>query len=130
MFRLILSIIIGWILGRERKRHDKDGGGSRTLALVSLTSCLIAILSLNILTIINPPTFNFSRMMAYCIIGIGFLSSAVIKQTKKGIDGTTTATLIWVVVPISFAIGLGFYFYGIISAIFAWLILEKKYWRI
>lgn len=127
MFRLLLSIVIGWILGRERKRHDKDAGGSRTLAIISLASCLIAILSLQILNQINPPTFNFSRLMAYCIVGIGFLGSAVITHSKKGIEGTTTASLIWASVPINFCIGLGFYFYGIISAILVYLILESKY---
>ena len=129
MFRLLLSISIGWILGRERKRHDKDAGGSRTLAIVSLASCLIAILSLEIANIISPDIHNFTRMMSYCVVGIGFLGSAVINHSKKGIEGTTTASLIWVSVPINFCLGLGFYFYGIISAIFVYLILESKYWR-
>lgn len=128
MFRLILSIIIGWILGKERKRHDKDGGGSRTLAIVSMASCLIAMLSINIETIMIPNTFNFSRMMAYCIVGISFLCSAVITHTKKGLEGTTTASLIWASVPIGFCIGLGYYFYGLLSAILIYIILESKYW--
>ena len=67
--------------------------------------------------------------MAYCVVGIGFLGSAVIKHTKKGIEGTTTASLIWASVPINFCIGLGFYLYGIVSAILVYLILESKYWR-
>ena len=128
ILRLCISVGIGWILGKERKRHDKDVGGSRTLAIISLTSCLIAVLSLEILNNINPTTFNFSRLMAYCIVGIGFLGSAVITHTKKGIDGITTASLIWASVPINFTIGLGFYFYGILSAILVYLILESKYW--
>jgi len=130
MFRLLLSIIIGWILGRERKKHDKDGGGSRTLAIVSLASCLIAILSLQISNNINPEIQNFTRMMAYCIVGISFLCAGVIHKTKRGIRGTTTASLIWASVPINFCIGLGFEFYGIISAVFVWLILESKYWKL
>lgn len=130
MLRLMLSIIIAWILGKERKQHDKDAGGSRTLAIISLASCLIAILSLEISTLIQPATHNFTRMMAYCVVGIGFLGSAVIKHNKNGIEGTTTASLIWASVPINFCIGLGFYLYGIISAILVYLILESKYWRI
>jgi len=128
MFRLIISIIIGWILGRERKKHHKDAGGSRTLAIVSLASCLIAIISLKILNDINPTTFNFSRMMAYAIVGISFLCSAVISHHKNSIDGTTTAALIWAAVIINLCIGLGFWFYGIVSAIFVYLILESKYY--
>ena len=128
MFRLLISIAIGWILGKERKRHDKEGGGSRTLAIVSLASCLIAILTLKI-QVLDPTTFNFSRLMAYGIASIGFLGSAVIFQAKGKLEGTTTASLIWASVPINYMIGLGYYFYGIVSAIFIWLILEKKYWR-
>jgi len=126
MFRLILSAIIGWVLGRERKQHDKDGG-SRTLAIVCIGSCLLAILSLEIAKIIQPEIHNFTRMMAYAIVGIGFLGSAVIVNNKGRIDGITTASLIWTCVPISFCIGLRFYFYGIISTIFVYLILESKY---
>jgi len=129
ILKLLLSIAIGLFLGKERKKHNKDGGGSRTLAIICLASCLIAILSLEITNIIQPQIQNFTRMMAYCIVGIGFLGSAVIKQDKNGIEGTTTASLIWVSVPINFCIGLGFYFYGLISAVLVYLILESKYWR-
>jgi len=128
MFRLILATLIGYALGRERKSHDKEGG-SRTIALVSMASCLVALISLKIMNTINPDTLNFSRMMSYCIVGVGFLGSSVIIQNKNKVDGLTTASMIWASVPISFCIGLGFYFYGIISAILAYIILESKYWK-
>ncbi|MHA2012734.1 MAG: MgtC/SapB family protein [Candidatus Helarchaeota archaeon] len=128
MFRLVLSTTIAWYIGNERKKRDKDGGGSRTLSVVALASCLIAIVTLEILNKINPTTLNFSRMMSYCLVGIGFLCSAVITKSKEGIDGLTTASMIFAIVPISFTIGLGFYFYGIISAIILYIILESKYW--
>ena len=127
MFRLIISTTIGYVLGRERKKHDK-GGGSRTLAIISLASCLIAILTLEIAKM-NPATHNFSRLMAYGIASIGFLGSSVVIKGKNHIDGTTTASLIWAIVPINYFIGLGYYFYGIVSAIMIYLILESKYWN-
>jgi len=127
LLRLVLSTCIGWILGRERKRHSKEGGGSRTLAIVSLSSCLIAILSLEIMRTINPITFNFSRMMSYCVVGIGFLGSAVIVNNKGKLEGVTTASLIWASVPINFCIGLGFYIYAVTSAFLVFIILESKY---
>jgi len=127
MFRLILASAVGWILGRERKKHDKEGGGSRTLAIVSLACCLIAIMTLKISNDIQPEIHNFTRLMAYCIVGIGFIGSSVINQYKGNIDGITTASLIWAIVPIAFCIGLKFYFYGIISSILVYVILESKY---
>jgi len=129
MFRLLLSITIAFILGKERKKHEKSGGGSRTLAIVALASCLIAILTLEIAEL-NPVTHNFTRLMAYGIASIGFLGSSVIIKNKNHIEGITTASLIWAIVPIGFCIGLGFYFYGVISSIFVYLILESKYWRL
>jgi len=128
MFRLIISIIIGLVLGKERKKHDKSGGGSRTLAIISMASCLIAILTLEIQKL-NPEIFSFSRLMAYGIASIGFLGSSVIIKNKNHIDGTTTASLVWAIVPVNYMIGMGFYFYGIISAIFLYFILESKYMR-
>lgn len=127
MFRIILSIIIGFVLGRERKKHDKSGG-SRTLAIVCMTACLIAILTQKI-CLLNPVIHNFSRLMSYGIAGIGFVGSGIIMQNKKGVDGLTTASSLFAMMPIGYFIGLGFIFYGIISSIFMYLILESKYWK-
>lgn len=129
MFRLILATTIGWVLGKERKRHESSGGGSRTLAIVALVSCLLAILTLEIADKIHPVTHNFTRLISYELVGLGFLCSAVITKSKKGIDGLTTATSIFAIIPISFCIGFRFYFYGITSAIILYLILESKYWN-
>jgi putative Mg2+ transporter-C (MgtC) family protein len=126
VFRLILSIIIGYILGSERKKQDK-AGGSRTMALISASSCLLAILSLELVK--AGFIFDFVRMFSYTMAGIGFLGSAVISHKGKTVEGITTAGLIWVSVPISFCIGLGYYFYGITTAILVYLILESKYWK-
>lgn len=128
MFRLILATIIGYVLGKERKKHDKTGGGSRTLAIVALASCLMAVVTLEIANVIHPTIHNFTRLISYSVVGIGFIGSAVISKSSEGVDGLTTASTIWCVVPISFCIGFGFYFYGILTAILLYIILESKYW--
>lgn len=125
MLRLILSIIIGWILGLERKKHDKEAGGSRTIALILVSSCLLAILSLELFK--ANYNFDFVRMFSYLLAGIGFLGSAVIKQNTRKIEGTTTAGLILVSVPIGFCIGLGYFYYGILTSILVYFLLESKY---
>ena len=127
MLRLILSIIIGGILGLERKKHDKEAGGSRTIALIVLSSCLLAVLSLELYK--TNYNFDFVRMFSYLLAGIGFLGSAVIRQNIKKIEGTTTASLILISVPIGFCIGLGYFYYGILTSILVYLVLELKYWR-
>lgn len=127
MFRLIISIFIGFILGRERKKRLKSNGGSRTMALMSAASCLLAILSLELIK--SGYTFDFVRMFSYSLAGVGFLCSAVINKKNKSVEGLTTATLIWISLPISFCIGLGYYWYGLITALFVYLILESKYFN-
>lgn len=125
MFRLIISVIIGYILGHERKIHNKEAGGSRTVALIMLASCLLAVLSLELFN--ADYFFDFVRMFSYLLAGIGFLGSAVVRQNTKKIDGTTTAGLILVSVPIGFCIGLGYFYYGILTSIIVYILLESKY---
>jgi putative Mg2+ transporter-C (MgtC) family protein len=127
MFRILLSITIGWALGLERKKNDKSGG-SRTMAIVSLSACLMAILSLEILSL--DVRFDFVRIMSYGVASIGFLGSGLIMKSHGKIEGITTASTLWCLVPLNFMIGLGYFFYGITSAVFLYFLLESKYWFI
>lgn len=127
MLKLILSVLIGWCLGWERKHHNKDGGGSRTLSLIMLSSCLLAILSLELFK--AGYIFDFVRAFSYAIAGIGFLGAGVIRQNSRKIEGTTTASLIFISVPIGFTIGLGYFYYGIFTSILVYILLASKYWR-
>jgi putative Mg2+ transporter-C (MgtC) family protein len=125
--KFIISILVGWLIGRERKQRTDNSAGSRTLAIISLASCIIAVLTLKIVDM-SPESFDFSRLMAYGIASIGFLGSSIIVQHGKSVDGTTTAASIWAIVPINYMIGLGYYSCGIGCAILLYLILDSKYW--
>ena len=125
MFRLILSIIIGYCLGLERKKHDKSGG-SRTMALISFTACFLAVLSKELYP---HYTFDFVRLMSYLLPALGFLGMGIIHKTTKSVDGLTTSATLLALLPIGFALGLGYFFYGITGSFFIWVILESKYWR-
>lgn len=127
LLKVSLSVFIGYYLGRERKRRGKDTGGARTMAIISLASCLMAILSLELTRV--GFNFDFVRILSYGIASIGFLGSGMILKSEGKIEGITSAGTIWAIVPINFCIGLGYYFYGIISAILIYLILDSKYWR-
>lgn len=125
MFRLILATIIGWIIGRERKVHSGSGGGSRTMALICLSACFLAILSQEMLT--SGYSFDFSRLFAYLLPAIGFIGMSIVNRRDDKIDGLTTSATLLVLLPIGFTIGLGYYFYGIITSIIVYFILESKY---
>lgn len=127
IIKLLTSITIGYGIGYERHKRDKSGSGSRTLAIVSLTSCLLAILTLKIQAL-RPEVHNFSRLISYGLVAIGFLCSSVIVHNKDNIDGTTSAISIFAILIINYFIGLGYFLHGIGCAFLLYLILDSKYW--
>lgn len=62
---ILLSVLIGLLIGMEREYRNKSAG-LRTFILVSFGSCLFTILSLKI-GLANP-----DRLAANIITGIGF----------------------------------------------------------
>lgn len=130
VFKLILATIVGYVLGIERKAHEKPSGGPRTLALVCLSGCIVAVLTSLIANNINPETHNFSRLISYSLAGIGFLGSGVIIQNKDNVDGLTTAASLFLMVPLGALIGLGFFVPAIVVALLVFIVLQSKYWII
>lgn len=72
-FRLILSMVLGMIVGAERKRKGQIAG-IRTFALISMGACLAMLLSIYV-----PQAYyglkngDPGRIAAQVITGIGFL---------------------------------------------------------
>lgn len=126
IIKIFLSAIVGWFVGRERKKRDKSGG-SRTMAIVCMASCLIALMALELkdLASIN---YDIGRLPSYAIASIGFLGSGICVQNKGNVEGLTTASCLWAVVPLGLCIGFGFYTMGLFSAGLIYLILESKFW--
>ena len=125
LLKCFISISIGYCLGKERKRKSQIGG-SRTFAIVSLSACLITIISLELTKVYD---FDFVRMMSYGIASVGFLGSGLMVQQKMNVFGITTASTLFILLPINYLIGLEYYFYGITSAILVYILLESKYWK-
>lgn len=126
IIKILLSTCIGYVIGRERKSHEKTGG-SRTLALVMLGSTLLSILSLELIQTFN---FDFVRLMSYGVAGIGFLGSGIIMKNKNNIEGLTTASTLFVMMPLGFLVGLGFYSLALVTSIIVYFLLEIKYTKI
>lgn len=124
--KICLSTFLGYYLGRERKLQHQIGG-SRTFAIISLSACLMTILCLELN---GHYIFDFSRIMSYGIAGIGFLGSGLIIKDKTKVEGVTTASALFCLLPINYLIGLGYYFYGIVSFGIVYALLESKYWKL
>ncbi|MCD6470713.1 MgtC/SapB family protein, partial [Candidatus Bathyarchaeota archaeon] len=89
--RLILSMILGAVIGIEREIHHKPAG-IRTHMLVSLGSCLFTVVSIY--------DFNMdpARVAAGIVTGIGFIGAGtiIVEREREKIVGITTAASLWI----------------------------------
>jgi putative Mg2+ transporter-C (MgtC) family protein len=111
LLRLVASLLLGTAIGTEREARAHSAG-MRTMALVSLGSCLfqvIAIVGFGDFTHFPHIQLDPSRMASYIIAGIGFLGAGTImrSQEQTRMKGLTTAATIWVVAGIGLACGCG-----------------------
>lgn len=120
IFRLILTIIMGSIIGCERssKRHS---AGLRTFILVALLGCLTAILDVSLYTESSSFHYLFSTS---AIMGTVIISgNSILFSSKKQIKGLTTSAGLWLCVILGLTIGLGYYLLSIILFVVLILIL-------
>jgi putative Mg2+ transporter-C (MgtC) family protein len=107
MLRLLVSSILGGLIGFERQIHRRDAG-MRTHMLVALGSCLIMLTSLYVFDIYrNIASVDPARIASGVITGIGFLGAGAIIRDASGVKGLTTAASLWLVAAIGMAVGIG-----------------------
>jgi len=118
IYQLILSLIMGGLLGFERELKGKPAG-LQTYSLVALASCLFEILGLG----------------SFVPVGIGFLGAGVISKKEENIFGLTTAAGLWLSSAIGVSIGKEKYFLSFFATflgLFVFFVLhffEKKVLR-
>ena len=125
--RLILSIVLGGIVGYERQASNK-AAGLRTHVLVCMGSCMIMILSVNVYyTVEGQTNADPARLAAQVISGIGFLGAGTIMKEGPLVTGLTTAASIWVVSAIGLAVGFGYYSGAMMATALAFATLSLLY---
>lgn len=112
VFKLMLSMLLGAIVGFERKSKGQNAG-IRTFALISMGATMAMILSVYVLQ--EYYGGDPGRMAAQVLSGIGFLGAGAIIQMKGSVRGLTTAAGIWIVATIGLAVGIGLYFISIFA---------------
>lgn len=112
--RLLLSLVLGFAIGFERKMRFKEAG-IRTHTIVCMASCLYMLISMYAFQ-----SADTSRVAAQIVSGIGFIGAGMIFYHKEVVHGLTTAAGIWATAAIGMAAGAGWY---IISAIATGLII-------
>lgn len=124
VFKAILSLSLGVILGLEREMKDK-AAGLRTITIISLGSTLFTIMSYKIGIITDTET---TRIASYIVSGIGFLGAGVIFKDGISINGLTTASIIWVAAAIGMSIGFGYFSTAIIFFTATFLTIHLGNW--
>lgn len=113
MIKLILSLLIGCILGIEREYRAKPAG-IKTYAMICMGACIFTSLSLQMSAPADP-----SRIASQIVSGLGFIGAGAIFQSKRMITGLTTASMLWVVGALGTLVGFGQY----IEALFTLVII-------
>ncbi len=119
IIRIILSLIIGAVIGIDRGAKRR-GGGARTTITVCLGATLVMLME-QYLEVLYPERLDISRIAAQVISGVGFLGAGSILVSGHQIKGLTSAASIWTCACVGLAVGIGFLDGAIVLTVF-WLI--------
>lgn len=121
LVRLSASLLCGFFLGLERKIRQHTVG-MRTLILISISSCMLSILSVFMANSTNSPG-DSTRIAAGVITGIGFLGAGAIINQGLNIRGLTSAAVIFTASALGITCGSALYFPAIIVLFFSFVTL-------
>jgi putative Mg2+ transporter-C (MgtC) family protein len=120
--RLLVSLIVGALIGFQREQHGKNAG-LRTHMLVAFGTCLFVVAGVE--SGMAADSDAMSRIVQGIVTGIGFLGAGAILKLydDREILGLTTAAGIWMTAAASVAAGLGRFGMALAGAIVAYFVL-------
>ena len=121
LFKVIISILCGLVIGINRERKQK-AAGIKTNVLICLGSTIYTYISIISLSDHQGPA-DPNRVVAQIVSGIGFLGAGAILRSGAGVIGLTTAASIWVVAAIGASIGIGAYHVALVTLIGVMIVL-------
>ena len=124
LFKIVVSIILGGLVGLEREHHNQPAG-LKTHIILCVGATLITIVSISISRDMSGSlTSDPARIAAQIVSGIGFLGGGAILRLGATVRGLTTAACIWTVTGVGLAIGAGYYFPAVLTIIAVLLTLH------
>jgi putative Mg2+ transporter-C (MgtC) family protein len=121
--RIVLSVILGAIIGYEREIQQKPAG-LRTHMFIGMGACLFTISSIHLLPQNSEFFIDATRIAAGIVTGTAFIGAGSIIARRGDIRGITTAASIWIVAALGLMIGLGNYLLPIVATLIAFVILR------
>jgi len=116
LYKALLAVAAGAVLGMERELKDK-AAGLKTITVICLGSALFTILSYKL----GAEDGESTRIASYIVSGIGFIGAGVIFKDRLDVSGLTTAGIIWLAAAVGMAIGFGEFYVAatfIVAALF------------
>ncbi|MDP3981422.1 MAG: MgtC/SapB family protein [Chlamydiota bacterium] len=111
MFRILVSILCGTIVGLERQLNGKPIG-IRTSVLIILGTMMFIYLGNEI-----SEEKDATRVLGQVVTGIGFLGAGLIINQQGAVIGVTSAAVVWVLASIGSTIGFGQYTQALIISV-------------
>ena len=125
IYKLVLSMLLGAVVGYERKRKGQTAG-VRSFSLIAMGATLAMLLSIYVpQEYMGLKNGDPGRIAAQVITGIGFLGAGAIIQKKGSVRGLTTAAGIRMVAIIGMAVGVGMYVVSVIASALILFILVQ-----
>ena len=113
VLRVFVALVIGAVIGIERE-YRGHAAGARTLAMVSVGSCLFTAAGLYF---IPGHASDPTRIAAQVVTGVGFLGAGAIFRADDGVKGLTTAATVWVVAALGMTVGFSLYLLAFLGAV-------------
>jgi putative Mg2+ transporter-C (MgtC) family protein len=116
-WRIVLTLLAGFLLGIDRSAHGKPAG-VRTTMLVCLAASL-SMITVNLLLYSTGKTsdsFNVLDLMRLplgILSGMGFIGAGTILRRGNLVVGVTTAATLWFVTMLGICFGSGLYALGL-----------------
>lgn len=104
MPKIVVAVLLGGLLGWERRKRGKQAG-IRTHMVLSATACLVAVCGVYLYDITK--TGDPSRLAHGVLAGVGFVGAGVIFKRGVNTSGLTTSATILFSVGVGIACGLG-----------------------
>jgi len=117
LLKIVLSIVLGGLVGLEREHHNQPAG-LKTHIILCVGATLITIVSISMARDMSGSlTSDPARIAAQIVSGIGFLGGGAILRLGATVRGLTTAACIWTVTGVGLAVGAGYYFPAVLTII-------------
>ncbi len=110
---VLLSVILGFAIGFERKLRFKEAG-IRTHTIVCVGAAIMMVVSKYGF---EGMTADASRVAAQIVSGVGFLGAGIIMFRGQKMHGLTTAAGVWATAGIGMAAGAGLYIFATVGTV-------------